>query len=96
MADYEQLSPTEWRWPVGNRYQGVRLFRRTGRLIWSRWAETSEGPQFDAGIAQEVDAFLADGPPAAIAAPDDLLAVLRSTLADDQPRRGLFGRRRRD
>ncbi|MGQ9910607.1 MAG: hypothetical protein ACUVS2_17415 [Candidatus Flexifilum sp.] len=49
----------QWEWLEGERWRGVRAFRATGRLIWSSWVITGDGPQFDEGIAQPFADYLA-------------------------------------
>ena len=87
--EYTRKSATEWEWQEGRKTHSVRYFPETGRLIWSGWLQTSEGPVFDNGVAQTDAAFLADGvahidkhkPPTALL--DDLRALL--IHAKDQP-----------
>jgi hypothetical protein len=91
-ADYQQTAPAEWRWRDDTRQRSVRLFASTRRLIWSAWVETSEGPVFDDGIAQDVDLFLQTGAPLGINVPPDLIALLRRKI---DPAGGRSGRRGR-
>ncbi|MFQ3566866.1 MAG: hypothetical protein SNJ59_07685 [Aggregatilineales bacterium] len=58
MTDYKHEGST-WEWSEGTRGYSVRVFATTGRLIWSSWVSTAEGPQFDDGFAQPIEAFLA-------------------------------------
>lgn len=85
--DYTRTSATEWQWTRGNKHHNVRYFPKTGRLIWSGWVQTGDGPLFDEGFAQPVENFLQEGidhiervadrqPPPA------LLAELRATLSE--------------
>ncbi len=87
-STFQQSAPAEWRWHGDTRQRSVRLFASTRRLIWSAWVETSEGPVFDDGIAQDFDGFLQTGPPPGVDVPPDLVALLRGKL---DPRAG--GRR---
>lgn len=79
-APFERRSDTEWTWQMAGRNYSVRVFAATRRLIWSSWAETSEGPVFDDGFAQATDRFLAGEVPRP--APPELVAALMEYLKD--------------
>jgi hypothetical protein len=90
MTGFLHPSPTEWTWEEGSRKRAVRVFHSTHTLVWSAWVETSEGPVFEDGARQTVEAFLAAGPPLGLSAPDELIAALRAALQADKPRKGRF------
>lgn len=79
MTTVERKSATEWEWHAGNRHRTVRYFPSTGKLIWSGWTDTSNGPVFEEGYSQSAEDFLANGI-AQVSPPDTLLAELRTSL----------------
>lgn len=76
---FTRVSETEWRWAAEGRNYSVRAFPDTGRLIWSSWANTSDGPVFDDGFAQPYAAFLAGNVPRP--APPELIAAVKAYLS---------------
>ncbi|MEL6527712.1 MAG: hypothetical protein AAFQ07_18580 [Chloroflexota bacterium] len=79
MATVERKSATEWEWHSGNRHRTVRYFPSTGKLIWSGWTDTSNGPVFEEGYRQSVEDFLANGV-SQVSPPDEILNGLREML----------------
>jgi hypothetical protein len=75
-----------WEWSEGARGYSVRVFANTKRLIWSSWVSTAEGPQFDDGFAQPIEAFLAgEGTPFPV--PEAIRAELEAHLKElNQPK----------
>jgi hypothetical protein len=73
-----QRSADEWEWEHEGRHYSVRVFEKTGRLIWSSWAQTSMGAMFDDGYAQQFARFLEGEVPRP--APPELIAALRKRL----------------
>ncbi|MEM9955902.1 MAG: hypothetical protein AAF846_30160 [Chloroflexota bacterium] len=91
MASYTKKSASEWTWQKGSRHHSVRYFESTNKLIWSGWADTSNGPVFEEGFTQSVENFLQDGVPH-LNPPADLLADLETALQENTTKQssGLF------
>lgn len=81
----------QWEWKQGNKHYSVRYFKNTGKLIWSGWINSADGPLYDEGRSQPVDKFLAGGAPIDYDLPDDIAEAMRQALAPS-PRKtsGLF------
>ncbi|MCS7072319.1 MAG: hypothetical protein NZM00_12500 [Anaerolinea sp.] len=77
--DIRRPHPGQWEWEENGRWRGVRAFRMTGRLIWSSWVLTSDGPQFDDGIAQTFADYLA-GKPGPFPVPPDVEREIRAFI----------------
>lgn len=93
MTNFTRTSDTEWTWLDGTHNRSVRYFPNTGRLIWSGWVMSSEGPVFQPGLAQESAHFLEQGP-AVESVPSDLIVALREVLQPPAPKPGLLDRLR--
>ena len=74
----------QWEWVKGRSHYNLRLFPDTQSLIWSVWAESSEGPQFGDGIKQTFERFLEVGVPDSRTVPDDLIAQVEARIAELQ------------
>jgi hypothetical protein len=83
-------SSYEWTWQEGAQNCAVRVFPVTRRLIWSSSVDTSDGPVFDAGIAQTYKQFLRGDPPP-YSVPSIILDDVRALVAYEDRKRGLFG-----
>lgn len=96
MNDFERRSEYEWIWQVGSKFQSVRYFAKTNRLIWSGWINTENGPAFDTGVAQTVDDFLTEGvshitPPPALTESVRAYLLKQQHEASNTKYMGLFG-----
>lgn len=91
MADYQQKSSNEWTWQRGTHHHSVRYFKSTGKLIWSGWTDTSNGPVFEEGYTQTVENFLQQGVPH-LTPPQALLDDLATAFREQQAKKssGLF------
>ncbi|MGJ3238677.1 MAG: hypothetical protein ACFE0Q_08230 [Anaerolineae bacterium] len=81
MSDFQRISANEWQWQKGSRHHSVRYFPSTDKLIWSGWADTSNGPVFEQGYTQSVADFLQDGVPH-LTPPQVLLDELHTALSE--------------
>ena len=88
---YKKLSTTEWTWQKGTRHHSVRYFESTQKLIWSGWADTTNGAVFEEGYTQSVENFLQDGV-SHLSPPEDLVNDLRQALEKHSTKKssGLF------
>ena len=78
--DYQRLDPDRWEWGNKSTHYEVRIFANNETLIWSVWAETSEGPQFGEGIKQTFDRFLEVKTPDDRAAPEALSTEIEGRI----------------
>lgn len=84
---HRKFPDNEWTWQDGNAHASVRWFPEQRGLIWSRWVETTSGPQYDDGLRQTAEDFLSSGPPAGRTPPPDIIEALYAVVSStfEQP-----------
>lgn len=78
---HRKFPDSEWTWQDGRAHASVRWFPQQRGLIWSRWVETSSGPQYDDGLRQTAEDFLSPGPPEGRTPPSDVIETLHAVVS---------------
>jgi hypothetical protein len=70
---YKRVTDNQWEWQVDDKHYGVHMFVETSTLIWSTWiAGESGAQQFQPGIAQVFESYIALGAPEGYRPPEEM------------------------